>query len=114
MVKEDIYGRKLKEGDYIVIPSNSTIHLGKVLKITSRWTVKLSCYRKITTYTDYKGVKHTYAPRYKTSKIDSLSYHNSYYYRWLPDFIIVDVFGDPVDVNKLYNYKKLIRDEEGK
>ena len=106
MVKKDIFDRELKIGDYVAYPKYATIEVAKVLGFGKGEcpTVKISCLRQASYNTVWK----------MRSSMSNLRRHNSFAYRMLYDFIILDLGIDFVDESKLVSYKKLIKDEKDK
>jgi hypothetical protein len=104
----DIFGTKLKVGDYISFPSGGDLEFSKVLKIKKSgyaFSLKLSC--PLEFYTNYKGNTTSYKAQ---CSMNNLHQHNSYFYKILSDrnFIIVNgAVGDPIDDKLLYTRNKL-------
>jgi hypothetical protein len=107
MVAEDIFGKQLKIGDYIAFPCFSTIEICKVLSFgKGRYPkTKLSC--EFIIGSKWRGGEYTWK---KIGGLEDLKNHNSYYYRSIGDFIILDLPDNPVDETKLINRVKLIKD----
>lgn len=102
----DINGVELQVGDYVAYPNQGSLEVAKVLKIipnSYREKVKLSC-------EIYIHPRYMYKQR--GTGILSLDRHNSYFYRNLYSFIILNISGDPVDEKVLKSRQQILKHEK--